>query len=695
MSTETPTSARCPSSWISLAAILWALIAALGSASSAQAAASGDDYPAQWRNIPQDSVFDSWGEYNRECTSAVAWWLHERNGFEMPFHDNANGWGPDASARGYAVNGTPAVGSVAWWGPGDHVAWVAGISGGSVTIEEYNQDFQGHYSERTIPASAPSGYIHFRDIASGAGGPPGEGSFVSHDGFVYRIAGGAPIYVSNWGAVGGPQSAAPLSDAQFASLPQYPRDGTILDSSDGHVYVAAGGAPVYVSNWGAISGPRAGVGIDQAAVDNAGGGVPWDHLRLYPADGTVLDSSSGRVFIAAGGAALYLSNWGAIGGPKPGVGIDQAAIDNAGSPSPWNHLRPYPADGTILDSSGGGVFIVAGGAPLYLSNWNAIGGPRPGVGIDQWDIDQAGRDPNAHLRQYPSDGTLIGTSGDGRVYEIVGGAPLYVSNWNAIGGARPATGVDEWDVNNTSNPAAHLRQYPSDGTFINTSTGRVYRIAGGAPIYVGNWNVFGGVQPYVNVDQWDVDNTADPHAHLRAAPLDGTLVKGLPSNQYWGFGAGLRSPAGAGPQAVAVDDAGLAAFGVRTSPADTPKQRAPRKRCHRRGAHRRCPRRKHPSHHHRRHSARASSVSSASASLSSARTCNVSFGPDPLEIAVINKRRRVSCGSARRVIGHFMRSGGGNGEGYSRGWRCVWRAPGILPGSHCTKGRRFISFQTD
>jgi len=375
---------------------------------------------------------------------------------------------------------------------------------------------------------------------SGGNWPPAEGSFVSHNGFVYRIAGGAPIYVSSWSAVGGPQPSTPLSDAQFASLPQFPRDGTILDSSAGGVFIAAGGAP------------------------------------------------------------LYLSSWNAIGGPKQGTVIDQWDIDRAGA-NPASHLRAYPADGTILDSSGGGVFIVAGGAPLYLSNWDAIGGPKPGTVIDQWDIDRAGGDSAAHLRAYPEDGTLIGTSGDGRVYEIVGGAPLYVSSWGAIGGARPATSVDQWDVNNTDNPAAHLRQYPHDGTFVNTSAGRVYRIAGGTPFYVTNWSVFGGVQSYVNIDQWDVDNTADPHSHLRATPLDGTVVEGLPSSQYWGFSAGLRSPVPSSPGAIGIDDASLTAFPLAPSGSvGTARAKASPSRGGKRYKHRK--RRRHAKH--RRHAHR-------------------------------------------------------------------------------------------
>jgi hypothetical protein len=295
-----------------------------------------------------------------------------------------------------------------------------GVIGGGYTVG----------NDQTCPAGAESG----------GGGAPSDGSFVSNRGYVYRIAGGAPIYVSNWATVGGPQPTTPLSDAEFAALPRYPRDGTQLNGSGGGVFIVAGGAP------------------------------------------------------------LYLSTWDAIGGPQPGVGVDEAAIGNAGAGVPWDHLRAYPADGTLLGSSGGGVFIVAGGAPLYLSSWNAIGGPQP------------------------------------------------------------STRIDEWDVQHTGDPAAHLRPYPADGTFLNTSSGRVYRVAGGAPFGVSSWSVFGGVQSYVTVDQWDVDHTADPAAHLKTTPIDGTVVEGLPSNAYWSFSGGLRSPASASSSAVGVDDVGLAEF---------------------------------------------------------------------------------------------------------------------------------------
>ena len=140
-------------------------------------------------------------------------------------------------------------------------------------------------------------------------------------------------------------------------------------------------------------------------------------------------------------------------------------------PSPALELTKRPSTtlevasrGTICDlsppmarcwkSSGGGVFIVAGGAPLYLSTYDAIGGPRPGVHIDGWDIDHTDN-PAAHLRAVPADGTLLESSGGG-VFIVAGGAPLYVSTYDAIGGPRPGVHIDGWDIDHTDNPAAHF-----------------------------------------------------------------------------------------------------------------------------------------------------------------------------------------------------------------------------------------------
>ncbi len=136
---------------------------------TASAAVIGDDYPAKWKNASQDSVIDSWGMYNRECTSFVAYRLSSANKFNLQrggMDWNASNWGANAKKQGYAVNSTPAVGSVAWFGSKNHVAWVADISGSNVIIEDYNSAYNGKYAKRTVAKSSVSGFIHFKDLGA-------------------------------------------------------------------------------------------------------------------------------------------------------------------------------------------------------------------------------------------------------------------------------------------------------------------------------------------------------------------------------------------------------------------------------------------------------------------------------------------------------------------------------------------------
>jgi len=146
---------------VSVVLVVLSLVTSSGVAGAHDA---NDDYPAKWRNVAQDSVFDDWRMYNRECVSFVAWRLSSHNGFEMPFNDNADKWGPRAQALGYEVNKTPAIGAVAWW-DWMHVAWVQSVSadGKKVHIEEYNKDFDGKYSHRDVNVSSVTGFIHFKD----------------------------------------------------------------------------------------------------------------------------------------------------------------------------------------------------------------------------------------------------------------------------------------------------------------------------------------------------------------------------------------------------------------------------------------------------------------------------------------------------------------------------------------------------
>ena len=184
---------------------------------------------------------------------------------------------------------------------------------------------------------------------------------------VYRMAGGAPVYVSSWAPFGGPKPLRLLTSPQVAALPRFPAEGTFLVAAgSGAVYRVAGGAPVYVSSWVPFGGVQPTVMVDGAAIDRAGAGGVFDHLRYRPAEGAFIrDASSWAVYRVVGGAPVYVSSWAPFGGVQPTVMVDGAAIDRAGAGGVFNHLRYRPADGTtVLAEPGRGVYRIVQGVPV-------------------------------------------------------------------------------------------------------------------------------------------------------------------------------------------------------------------------------------------------------------------------------------------------------------------------------------------
>jgi hypothetical protein len=181
-----------------------------------------------------------------------------------------------------------------------------------------------------------------------------------------------------------------ITAAQFQALAQYPANGTALwNGTSG--YVVAGGAPLAVTNWANVGNPKA-ISVDPAAITNAGSGDVWNHLNAVPIDGTALwNGTSG--YVVAGGAPLAVTNWANVGNPKA-VSVDPAAITNAGGGGLWNHLSWYPADGTYLNA-GGTLYVVTGGVPSKVT------GTYTAVVIDPAAITKAGAavpDAYSHLK---------------------------------------------------------------------------------------------------------------------------------------------------------------------------------------------------------------------------------------------------------------------------------------------------------
>jgi peptidoglycan DL-endopeptidase CwlO len=125
----------------------------------------GGGYPARWCEIPQDSVIDSWGMYNRECVSYTAFRV-AASGRNMPWwggSGNANQWPDDARAAGIPVDSNPTSGSVAisMRGAFGHAMYVESVNGnGTINISQYNVNLDGRYSTATVSASGLY-FIHF------------------------------------------------------------------------------------------------------------------------------------------------------------------------------------------------------------------------------------------------------------------------------------------------------------------------------------------------------------------------------------------------------------------------------------------------------------------------------------------------------------------------------------------------------
>jgi hypothetical protein len=178
---------------------------------------------------------------------------------------------------------------------------------------------------------------------------PKDGTFVQLTGTpqVYRIAGGAPIYVSTWKAVG--LSSRPavtmLSAANFAKIHAHVLDGTFIRGrATGKVYRMAGGAPIYVTSAGWHAGLQSQatslIDVDQAAIDHAGGSGVWSHILQFPVNGTELVTGTSpahftHAYIVQYSIITVLYDTPLFAGE---VEIDPASASHAGQSGVWSHL---------------------------------------------------------------------------------------------------------------------------------------------------------------------------------------------------------------------------------------------------------------------------------------------------------------------------------------------------------------------
>ncbi len=137
-----------------------------GGGSPGTGPACGGGYPARWCEIPQDSVIDSWGMYNRECVSYTAFRV-AASGRYMPYWGgvgNANQWDDNARRAGIPVDSTPRAGDVAISNSGfyGHAMYVESVNAnGTINISQYNASLDGRYSTRSGLSTGNLVFIHF------------------------------------------------------------------------------------------------------------------------------------------------------------------------------------------------------------------------------------------------------------------------------------------------------------------------------------------------------------------------------------------------------------------------------------------------------------------------------------------------------------------------------------------------------
>lgn len=270
------------------------------------------------------------------CVNYAAYRLSKNGVKQQSAMGSGGSWATSARNRGITVDRTPATGSIAQWNYGSHYAPANGHVG---YVEEVTSSYivvsdsawSGYSSRMTIPrgdANWPSNFLHFKDQRYQ---PPRSGSFlrVRENGHVYRLVGRTPIYVSSWTAFGGAKSTMAVSATALATLPATLPDGTFIKGAQrGEIYRMAGGAAVYVSAWANVGGSKAYTVVDQVAIDRAGSGGAYNRIRMVPADTTMLKTTKGVKYRVKGGVAYYSTTM-SIAELSPPVLVDHVALKNA------------------------------------------------------------------------------------------------------------------------------------------------------------------------------------------------------------------------------------------------------------------------------------------------------------------------------------------------------------------------------
>ncbi|WP_449064573.1 hypothetical protein [Planomonospora algeriensis] len=241
---------------------------------------------------------------------------------------------------------------------------------------------------------------------------------------IYKMVGGAPVWQATCAdGICQPQSR-PTTQSVIDAGPATPRNGASAVDQRGNVYLFVGGAPIWQDSCAAPVNCGTPVKVSSWSIDAR------DHMNRVPADGNLVQAKAGAtdlpVAMTIGGALIPFADPQEVIDVGQGGNWQQRVV--AISANSYNLLGFNPADGTLLQGTGGGVSgpvaMAAGGAFIPFAD------PQEVIDVGQggnW----ASKVRAIPLRVFnarprvPSDSTLIQGTGGGAsspVATIVGGA---------------------------------------------------------------------------------------------------------------------------------------------------------------------------------------------------------------------------------------------------------------------------------
>ncbi|MEW9548351.1 hypothetical protein, partial [Nonomuraea sp. NPDC050783] len=312
------------------------------------------------------------------------------------------------------------------------------------------------------PVTQPPEPIPCPQISSISAVPDGTVLQTCDTGRVYKVVGGAPLWMTSCASGMCPGTPLKVTQAIVDAGRPYPRDAATARDEGGNIFKFVGGAPVHLSSCTVGCGNPLSVPAGTLQLVH-----PANHLRQRPIDAATARDEAGHVFKFVGGAPVHLSSCSVgCGNPVPVNGWSVANLD---------HMNPQPSDGSTAKDEAGNVFKFVGGAPVHLSSCSVgCGSPVP---ITAWSVVYY-----EHMNPRPSDGSTAKDE-SGNIFKFVGGAPIHLSDCN-VGCGNPVL-INGWSVATLE----HMNPQPSDGSTAKDESGNIFKFVGGAPIHLSDCNV--------------------------------------------------------------------------------------------------------------------------------------------------------------------------------------------------------------